>query len=85
MGVNVLPDHAQSKIKEILDGLDLNCYIDDCGIFSNTTFEEHLDQVQAVLQHLNDNGMKVNPLKCNWAVQETDFLGYWMTPTAVKQ
>jgi len=84
MGVKVSPDAAQGLITKVLAGLDCAAYMDDCGIWTDESFEDHMELVGKILQRLADNGLKCNPLKCDWAVQETDFLGYWMTPNSIK-
>ena len=47
-------------------------------------FEEHISMVSKILELLQENGLQCNPLKCDWAVEESDFLGYWMTPEGFK-
>ena len=77
MGLKPSPDFAQAIIEQILSDLDVEVYIDDVGIFSND-YDEHMKLIATVLERLEQNGLKVNPLKCEWAVQETDFLGHWL-------
>ena len=84
MGVCQSSDVAQCIMEEILrDMKEVEIYIDDIGIFSND-WETHMNSVHNVLDKLQKNGLTVNPLKCEWAVQETDWLGYWLTPTGLK-
>ena len=83
MGLKISPDVAQSIMEDILGDLDVEVYIDDIAIFSKN-YDEHMDKVNIVLQRLEATGFKINPLKCEWCVAETDFLGYWLTPDGIK-
>jgi len=84
MGVSQSPDIAQQIMEEVLRDIDgVECFIDDVAIFSNN-WEDHKKVVKEVLDRLQTAGFTINPRKCEWAVQETDFLGHWLTPTGVK-
>lgn len=84
MGVCQSSDFAQATMEEVLRGLDnVTIYIDDIKI-THVKWDDHINCVKEVLSRLRLNGFTVNPTKCQWCVSETDFLGFWFTPTGPK-
>jgi hypothetical protein len=85
MGVKQTPDFSQQVMEDVLwDIKEIEAYIDDVGVFTNGDFECHSASLDKVLKRLEENNFTVNPLKCDWAIQETNFLGFWLTPKGLK-
>eukprot|EP00957_Ditylum_brightwellii_P049063 3722553-Ditylum_brightwellii.AAC.1 len=63
MGLKIAPDMVQAIIEEIMQGMDAEAYLDDVGIFTNGDYDDHMKVVSLILKRLQENGMKVNPLK----------------------
>lgn len=83
MGLKPSLDFAQSLIEQVLLDLDVDVYIDNAAIFLDN-YDEHMARIAQVLKLLEHNELQVNLLKCECAVlQETDFLGYWLTPIGI--
>ena len=91
MGLANTPAFAQAQMEKVLAGIeDQDAYIDNTGAFSipkekgKISWPEHLELLDEILTRLEKNNFTVNPGKCEWGVKETDFLGYWLTPTGIK-
>ena len=78
--------HFSRVITKILKGLDpliAATYLDDCLIFS-ASHEQHVKDVESVITRLASRGLRLNPKKCDFAVEECQFLGHVLTPQGVK-
>jgi hypothetical protein len=85
IGLKCFPDIAQAIMENVLsDNIkDADVYIDNVGAFSND-WNHHVNLLSTILHHLRKNGFTINPLKCEWAAKEIDWLGYWLTPCGLK-
>jgi hypothetical protein len=76
MGLKCSPDIAQAAMENVLSDIeDANVYIDDVGAFSSD-WDHHVNMLATILRQLCDNGFTINPLKCEWAIKGTNWLGY---------
>ncbi len=84
MGLECSPDISQAIMENVLSDIKhANVYINGVGAFSND--QNHHDNLLATILHqLCKHGFTINPLKCEWAVKETDWLDYWLTPRGLK-
>lgn len=75
MGLTNRPNVFQLVMHPLFQDMSsVDVFIDDIGVFTNSSFDDHLTIVKKVLQRLEDNGFAVNPFKRAWAVKSTDYL-----------
>ena len=86
MGIKNSPDIFQQKISDLMEGLEdfIRAYLDDILIITKGTYQDHLDKVTEVLNRLQKAGLQVNLPKSKIAVQELEYLGYWLTPKGIR-
>jgi hypothetical protein len=80
MGLKCSPVIAQAVMKNVLsDTIEVaDVDIDHVSAFSSD-WNCHVSGHQSVSHHFTlicKNGFTINPLKCEWAVKENDWLGY---------
>ena len=76
----------QALMDSVLAELSWNiviCYIDDVIVFSNS-FDDHLRDVELVLERLELAGLKAKPSKCAFFVDRVEILGHVVTEHGVQ-
>ena len=85
MGIKISPAFAQAIMQKLLRKFpEVECFIDDVGIFTSGTFVQHLEIIKEVLKILSDSGFSIKPKKCSWAVKQVEYLGHIITTEGVK-
>lgn len=78
MGLKTSPNSFQMLMDKVFSGMTFRsvlCYIDD-AIVASSTFEEHIKDLNEVLQRLKNAGLKINSKKCVFAQSSCKFLGH---------
>jgi hypothetical protein len=86
MGIKNSPDIFHQKISDLMVGLEdfIQAYLDDILIATKGSYKDHLQKVAEVLKRRQVAGLQVNLPKSKIAIQELEFLGYWLTPHGIR-
>ncbi|XP_033741767.1 uncharacterized protein LOC117328350 [Pecten maximus] len=80
------PGTFQRVMEKALAGLQWQVavlYLDDIIVYGRT-FQEHLTNLEKVLERINKAGLKLKPKKCHFLRKETKFLGHIVSKHGVR-
>mgnify|MGYP001809986550 CR=1 FL=1 len=84
MGMQSAPATFQRLMDTMLAGVaGAKTYIDDTFTFT-VEFEQHLTALRHVFERTRDWGLKMNPLKCRFCVQEVVCLGHLVSAKGIQ-
>ena len=86
MGLSTAPNSFQLLMDKVLKGLTFRsclCYLDDVLIVSES-FENHMSDIQEVLDRFRAAGLKLNPAKCHFAQDSCVFLGHMISSEGIR-
>lgn len=83
-GLNVAPSAMLTVIQSLFSThRGLSVYMDDLAITTNT-YEQHLQQLETVLQTLRENKLSANPSKCIFADTSMEYLGHRISADGIQ-
>lgn len=80
------PSTYQRMMQSVLAGLQWKClqvYLDDI-IIASETFEEHLIDITATLNRLENAGLKMKASKCEFCCSEVKYLGHLISREGIR-
>ena len=85
MGIKNSVDIFQEIMSNMMGDLEYtSTYLDDILIVSDGSFEDHLQKVKNVLDHLQKANFRVNVRKCFWGEASIEYLGYQITRQGIQ-
>ena len=57
----------------------MRTYIDDLLCITTSSFQDHLNKLDKVLERIEKAGLKINANKSFFAQPELEYLGFWIT------
>ena len=71
-------------MSQVLAGLPGVVYYIDDILVTGRTREDHISNLRAVLQWIQEYGLKLKKSKCQFFARELEFLGHRLSPDGVK-
>ncbi len=85
MGLCNSPDIFQEKMSTLMEGLEfVRTYIDDLLVLTKKTWQDHLKKLDAVLERIQNAGLKINARKSFFGRSELEYLGYWISREVIQ-
>ncbi|UYV62474.1 LLGL1 [Cordylochernes scorpioides] len=78
-GITSAPEIFQRKMTQLLGNIEgVVCFMDDIVVYGSS-LEEHNERVRQVLKKIQEEGMTLNPEKCQFGVETVKFLGHTLS------